>query len=34
LPLLALARYRHLPGLNTKALHAKSHGTFQQSTSS
>ena len=34
MPLLALARYGHLPGLNTKALHAKSHGTIRQSTGS
>ncbi|KAF1363170.1 hypothetical protein EJ07DRAFT_104320 [Lizonia empirigonia] len=34
LPLLVLARYGHLLGLNTKALHAKSHSTIRQSTSS
>ncbi|KAF1925170.1 uncharacterized protein M421DRAFT_8234 [Didymella exigua CBS 183.55] len=34
LPLLILARYGHLPGLNTKALHAKSYGTIRQSTGS
>jgi hypothetical protein len=34
LPLLALARHGHLPGLNTKALHAQSYGTIRQSTGS
>ena len=34
MPLLVLARYGHLPGLNTKALHAQSHGTIRQSTGS
>ena len=34
MPLLALARYGHLPGLNTKALHAQSYGTIRQSTGS
>jgi hypothetical protein len=34
LPLLVLARYGHLPGLNTKALHAQSYGTIRQSTGS
>ncbi|EDU45938.1 hypothetical protein PTRG_11782 [Pyrenophora tritici-repentis Pt-1C-BFP] len=34
LTLLVLARYRHLPGLNTKALHAQSYGTTRQSTGS